>query len=174
MGVDGELRHAVLAHQPLQVGPDRVGTLGEHVGLLVEHLVEDLHALVGQADLVRVRIHQRPAHGDGVPVLDDGAQLAADVLDRLAHQREQPLQPIEHRRHGLATLLGNQPGYATAYAVAHRLPPLTPLCPPTARLAAWRYAFLTTNPPEQGVVDGVTRWLVVTRAGVLPMTLTSG
>ena len=25
-----------------------------------------------------------------------------------------------------------------------------------------------------GVVDGVTRWLVVTRAGVLPMTLTSG
>jgi 1,4-dihydroxy-2-naphthoate polyprenyltransferase len=43
-----------------------------------------------------------------------------------------------------------------------------------ARFAAWRYAFLTTNPPQQGVVDGVTRWLVVTRAGVLPMTLTSG
>lgn len=42
------------------------------------------------------------------------------------------------------------------------------------RLAAWRYAFRTTNPPEQGVVDSVTRWLVVTRAGVLPMTLTSG
>jgi 1,4-dihydroxy-2-naphthoate octaprenyltransferase len=42
------------------------------------------------------------------------------------------------------------------------------------RLSAWRHAFLTTNPPEQGVVDGVTRWLVVTRAGVLPMTLTSG
>src|SRR5689334_12157774 len=42
------------------------------------------------------------------------------------------------------------------------------------RLAAWRYAFLTTNPPERGVVDGVTRWLVVTRAGVLPMTITSG
>ena len=50
---------------------------------------------------------------------------------------------------------------------------------PTAPLplkirSAWRYAFLTTNPPEQGIVDGVTRWLVVTRAGVLPMTLTSG
>jgi 1,4-dihydroxy-2-naphthoate octaprenyltransferase len=42
------------------------------------------------------------------------------------------------------------------------------------RLAAWRYAFRTTNPPERGVVDGVTRWLVATRAGVLPMTLTSG
>src|SRR5258708_40024783 len=44
----------------------------------------------------------------------------------------------------------------------------------TDRLAAWRYAFRTTNPPEQGVVDGVTRWLVVTRAGVLPLTITSG
>jgi 1,4-dihydroxy-2-naphthoate octaprenyltransferase len=42
------------------------------------------------------------------------------------------------------------------------------------RFAAWRYAFRTTNPPEAGIVDGVTRWLVVTRAGVLPMTLTSG
>ncbi|HEX8629081.1 MAG TPA: prenyltransferase [Catenuloplanes sp.] len=42
------------------------------------------------------------------------------------------------------------------------------------RVAAWRYAFRTTNPPEQGVVDGVTRWLVVTRAGVLPLTFTSG
>ncbi|GIF52314.1 1,4-dihydroxy-2-naphthoate octaprenyltransferase [Asanoa ferruginea] len=42
------------------------------------------------------------------------------------------------------------------------------------RLSAWRYAFATTNPPAQGVVDPVTRWLVVTRAGVLPMTLTSG
>lgn len=42
------------------------------------------------------------------------------------------------------------------------------------RLAAWRYAFRTTNPPESGAVDGVTRWLVVTRAGVLPLTLTSG
>src|SRR5436190_20551364 len=51
--------------------------------------------------------------------------------------------------------------------------PIAPLTM-TDRLAAWRYAFRTTNPPAQGVVDGVTRWLVVTRAGVLPMTLTSG
>jgi 1,4-dihydroxy-2-naphthoate polyprenyltransferase len=51
--------------------------------------------------------------------------------------------------------------------------PTAPL-PLKTRLAAWRYAFLTTNPPEQGMVDSMTRWLVVTRAGVLPMTLTSG
>ncbi|HEX6501458.1 MAG TPA: prenyltransferase [Micromonosporaceae bacterium] len=51
---------------------------------------------------------------------------------------------------------------------------MTTALPLSDRFAAWRYAFATTNPPEQGVVDGVTRWLVVTRAGVLPMTLTSG
>jgi 1,4-dihydroxy-2-naphthoate polyprenyltransferase len=55
---------------------------------------------------------------------------------------------------------------------------VTPAIPGTLkaseRLAAWRYAFLTTNPPERGIVDGVTRWLVITRAGVLPLTLFSG
>ena len=32
----------------------------------------------------------------------------------------------------------------------------------------------TTNPPPDAPVDMVTRWLVVTRAAVLPMTLVSG
>ncbi|HEY6594245.1 MAG TPA: prenyltransferase [Asanoa sp.] len=51
---------------------------------------------------------------------------------------------------------------------------MTATLPLSDRMAAWAYAFRTTNPPERGVVDGVTRWLVVTRAGVLPMTITSG
>jgi len=42
------------------------------------------------------------------------------------------------------------------------------------RFAAWRYAFRTTNLPRTYAIDAVTRWLVVTRAGVLPLTLTSG
>ena len=41
------------------------------------------------------------------------------------------------------------------------------------RLEAWLYALRTTNPPA-GRVDAVTRWLVVTRAAVLPMTLFAG
>lgn len=36
------------------------------------------------------------------------------------------------------------------------------------------YALRTTNPPPDGPVDAVTRWLVVTRAAVLPMTLFAG
>src|SRR5947207_3957720 len=39
-------------------------------------------------------------------------------------------------------------------------------------LANWRYVLATTNPPK-GHVDSVSRWLVLTRAAVLPMTLTA-
>jgi 1,4-dihydroxy-2-naphthoate polyprenyltransferase len=42
-----------------------------------------------------------------------------------------------------------------------------------SRLRNWRHALSTVNPP-QGDLDPITRWLVVTRAGVLPMTLTAG
>ncbi|GAA5128970.1 prenyltransferase [Pseudonocardia adelaidensis] len=46
------------------------------------------------------------------------------------------------------------------------------------RLRSWAYALRTTNPPpgsvEAGRVGVVTRWIVVSRAAVLPMTLVSG
>ncbi len=46
---------------------------------------------------------------------------------------------------------------------------------PTLRQRAngWLYAAVTTNPPR-GRVDAVTRWIVLTRAAVLPMTLVAG
>ncbi|GFG73413.1 prenyltransferase [Mycobacterium botniense] len=43
-----------------------------------------------------------------------------------------------------------------------------------SRLRSWRYALRTTNPPPDGPVDTLTRWLVVTRAAVLPMTVFAG
>src|SRR5690606_32404374 len=98
--VHGELRHAVLAHQPFQVRPDRVGALREHVWLLVEDLVEDLYALVGKTHLVRVRVHQHPAHRGRVPVLHDRAELAAHVLDRLAYLWQQVFQLVKDGCHG--------------------------------------------------------------------------
>src|SRR5947209_10523470 len=45
--------------------------------------------------------------------------------------------------------------------------------PRPSRLARGRHALSTINPPS-GELDGVSRWLVITRAGVLPMTLTAG
>ncbi len=43
-----------------------------------------------------------------------------------------------------------------------------------SRLRSWAYALRTTNPPPDGPIDTVTRWIVVVRAAVLPMTLVSG
>jgi 1,4-dihydroxy-2-naphthoate octaprenyltransferase len=43
-----------------------------------------------------------------------------------------------------------------------------------SRFHSWAYALRTTNPPPEGPVDAVTRWLVITRAAVLPMTLFAG
>jgi 1,4-dihydroxy-2-naphthoate octaprenyltransferase len=40
-------------------------------------------------------------------------------------------------------------------------------------LGRWREVLRTTNPPEGGL-DVVSKWLVLTRASVLPMTLTAG
>ena len=52
------------------------------------------------------------------------------------------------------------------------------LAPPRpGRLGAWSYALRTTNPPpdrDVRTLDGVTTWLVVTRAAVLPMTIFAG
>jgi 1,4-dihydroxy-2-naphthoate octaprenyltransferase len=42
------------------------------------------------------------------------------------------------------------------------------------RVANWRYALATANPPPGVPLDGVTKWLVVTRAAVFSMTVTSG
>jgi 1,4-dihydroxy-2-naphthoate octaprenyltransferase len=43
-----------------------------------------------------------------------------------------------------------------------------------SRLSSWAYALRTTNPPPDGRADLITRWIVVTRAAVRPMTLVSG
>ena len=48
---------------------------------------------------------------------------------------------------------------------------------PDRAAGAWSYALRTTNPPpdrDPRTLDGVTKWLVVTRAAVLPMTLFAG
>ncbi len=87
--------YAVVPHHPLHVRPHGVRALGQDPVALVQHLVQDLHALVRQPDLVRVRVHQRPADLGGVPVLRHRVELTADVLDRLLHARQQGLQAGE-------------------------------------------------------------------------------
>ena len=95
--IDGELRDAVFAHQCFEIGPDRIGAFDEHAVKFTEHLIQDLHALVWQADLVGVGVHQAPPDVALSPVFDERVQFAADVLDRLADAHQQRLEPSEHR-----------------------------------------------------------------------------
>jgi hypothetical protein len=108
--VDGELADPVLAHERLEIRPDRVCSLGQDAITFVQDLVEDLDALVGQADLVRIRIHERPPDSFvvGAPVLDGRVELAAHVLDRLLHPRQQRFQAREQRLDGHAREAPNQ------------------------------------------------------------------
>ncbi len=134
--VEGELRHVMLAHQRFQIGPDRVRALGQDPVLLVQDLVEDRHALIGQPHLVRVRVGQAPADVDRVPLLDLGVQLTADVLDRLADPGQQRFQPGKQRlgclglggRHNAASLMPE--------SVANRMYCTGPLVPLSARNAS--------------------------------------
>ena len=43
-----------------------------------------------------------------------------------------------------------------------------------SRLSAWVEVLRTTNPPTGRALDPVSRWLVLTRAAVLPMTIVAG
>jgi 1,4-dihydroxy-2-naphthoate polyprenyltransferase len=42
------------------------------------------------------------------------------------------------------------------------------------RLGGWKEILETANPPKSGRLDGVGKWLVITRAAVFPMTIWSG
>src|SRR5580658_11250440 len=53
-------------------------------------------------------------------------------------------------------------------------PPPVQTPPVQSRTAAWREVLRTTNPPSGRPLDPVSRWLVLTRAAVLPMTLVAG
>ena len=100
VGVDREQREPFAAHDLLEVGPRRVRALGEGVGPLVQDLVEDLQALVGQADLVGVRVHQEPPDPLRGGRRDLGAELAADVARRLLDRGEVRLEPSPDIDHG--------------------------------------------------------------------------
>ena len=75
-----------------EVGPRAVGPLGHGVVALVEQLVEDLQALVGQADLVGVGVGEQPRHLVGGVVRRDHAVFHADVAGRLLHPRQEHLE----------------------------------------------------------------------------------
>ena len=96
MAIDSELRHLVLAHQLLEIGPHRIGTLGQSIVALVDHFVEDLHALIGSTHLVGIGVHECPVNVDRLPRLLHRIEFAAHVLNGLRHERQERLETFEH------------------------------------------------------------------------------
>src|SRR5690242_330586 len=64
----------------------------------------------------------------------------------------------------------------TTASPAHDTPAQTPSQPMSlrTRLSAWSEIMQTANPPAELPLDTVGKWLVMTRAAVIPMTLWSG
>ena len=79
VGIDREQGQSPCPHERFEVEPGCVGALGDHVGPLVEDLVEDLEALVGQADLVCIGVRQEPGDLARAVFRSQRSQLTADV-----------------------------------------------------------------------------------------------
>ncbi len=92
VGVDAEQRQSFGAHLGLEVGPWRIGALGDGVGALVDDLIEDLEALVGQPDLVGVGIAEQPGNLVGAVLGLLMPCLEADVAGRLLDTRQDRLE----------------------------------------------------------------------------------
>jgi hypothetical protein len=79
----------VLTHLGFEIGPGRIGTFSHSVVAFVQDFVQDLQALIGEADLIGIRVCQQPAdHTVGVFGLDR-AVLTADITGRFFHPGEQ-------------------------------------------------------------------------------------
>ncbi len=89
--LEGEEGDAGLAHGRLHVDPGGVRALGERIVALVQDLVEDLEALVRQADLVGVRVEEQPGDRAGSVLGGLRSELAADVAGRFRNLREERL-----------------------------------------------------------------------------------
>ncbi len=77
--VDREERQIAGAQLRLEVDPWGVGPFRHRIGALVQDLVQDLQALVGQADLVGVGVNEQPGDLAGAVLGTDRTVLEPDV-----------------------------------------------------------------------------------------------
>ena len=100
VGVHREERDVLAAEHLLEIRPRGVGPLRECIRPLVEDLVENLEALVGETDLVGVGIHQQPPDPVRSGCGNLGAELATDVARWLLDGGEVRLETSPDVDHG--------------------------------------------------------------------------
>ena len=94
LGLERVQRDAVCAHQGFHVGPGRVGALGQRIRPLVDLVIQDLEAHVGDADVVDVGKDQRRSNCGLLPRLVDRVELAAHVSARLLHVQKHRVKSL--------------------------------------------------------------------------------
>ena len=87
--LEREQRNARLAHSVTHIGPRHIATLAGKALLMIEYVIEDRKPLIGQTDLVHIRIDQA-ATVVGIG-LGKRAPLVIDIATRLLDLGEQRL-----------------------------------------------------------------------------------
>ena len=87
-GLERVKRDIVRAHDLLHVDPRGEHTLAPDIRTLVKQAVQDFDAQMGHADLIKVGKTKGKADIDVTLVLDNGAQLAADITAGLLHRQQ--------------------------------------------------------------------------------------
>jgi len=94
--------------------------------------------------------------------------LQKGLCDRLDHDESSP--PVTYAQvmtDAPARFVAGKPDKSAGESLVAHVPPQPSLA---QRSLGWLYAAITTNPPT-GYVDALTKWIVLTRAAVLPMTM---
>ena len=91
--VEGE---TLFAHLPVHIKPGSKHSLAPHAGKVVEHLIENAHAGVRHADLIRVREAERHAEIDFTFIFLNFAVLTAGVPGELLYERENSFKFLVH------------------------------------------------------------------------------
>ena len=91
--VEGE---TLFAHLPVHIKPGGEHALAPYAGKVVEHLIENAHAGVRHADLIRVREAERHAEIDFTFIFLNFAVLTAGVPGGLLYEREDPFKFLVH------------------------------------------------------------------------------
>ena len=96
--LQGEEGHVFLLHQGLHIHPGHTHALAEHVGLLVDAVVENLHAQVGHGDLIGIGEAEGEVEGGLVPAFHRRVHLAAGVAGGLLHLLQHRFDLFVHRQ----------------------------------------------------------------------------
>ena len=91
--VEGE---TLFAHLPVHIKPGSEHALAPYAGKVVEHLIENAHAGVRHADLIRVREAERHAEINFTFIFLNFAVLTAGVPGGLLYEREDPFKFLVH------------------------------------------------------------------------------